>query len=60
MNQFIAIQVQLSFTCSECPGRRPPSPPPSSCSSPSSSAGRLNKPLHALRGHYHRGGGLAN
>merc|ERR1719383_625231 len=22
------------FICSECPGRRPPSPPPSSCSSP--------------------------
>ena len=35
------------ITCSGYPGRRPPSPPPSSCSSPWPPAGRLKHTKHA-------------
>ena len=45
-------------TCSGCPGRRPPSPPPSFYSSPWPSAGRLKEPRS--RGMEYRRSGVGN
>ena len=41
------MQVVLGITCSGYPGKPPPSPPPSSCSSPWPPAGRLKHTKHA-------------